>query len=475
MNHKKKNLILFTIPLFAVLLFALCSSLTNKPSPQQTRLQAISCVDPEPFYLGVTYGGDSVDEAKKLIDKVKTYTNLIVIQSGQWQMRPDKLSEVCDYAVNCKMNFIVYFGHQHATLRNSWLSTFNPAWENYFLGVYFGDEMGGKMLDDNVWFSNDLTFRNLNKFANGSFSVNLPETGSTVIYQPDGSIVLSKYSYDSTIGKTTFITYYTDGTVITEIQEKDNPRIQTENGRIDFTYEEIWKMRPFQTYDETAERFIHTHTTNFNVGLRPTWNITHFSSDYALYWFDYLSGYDVLLAQIGWNHTIAQDIALVRGAANMQNKDWGGIITWKYTQPPYLDSGSSIYEQMRVTYEAGAKYIIIFTYSEDMEGPYGTLQEEHFAALERFWNEVAQNTNVKQGSASAEAVLVLPHNYGWGMRHPNDNIWGLWKPDSTSAQIWQELQQKLAQYGIRLDIIYDDDRFSVEEKYSKVYLWNHTR
>ena len=40
-----------------------------------------------------------------------------------------------------------------------------------------------------------------------------------------------------------------------------------------------------------------------------------FTSDYALYWFDYLGGYDVVLAQLGWNYSRQINIALCRGAA----------------------------------------------------------------------------------------------------------------------------------------------------------------
>ena len=35
-----------------------------------------------PFYVGVTYCGNNVTEAKLLIDRVRNYTNLFVIQSG---------------------------------------------------------------------------------------------------------------------------------------------------------------------------------------------------------------------------------------------------------------------------------------------------------------------------------------------------------------------------------------------------------
>ena len=151
----------------------------------------------------------------------------------------------------------------------------------------------------------------------------------------------------------------------------------------------------------------------------------------------------MVLAELGWNNTVAQEIGLVRGAANLQDKSWGTIITWKYTQPPYLTSGEEMFEQMRTSYECGAEYVVVFNYAEDMEGPYGTLQEEHFQALERFWNEVVQNPNVVHGGVKAEAALVLPKNYGWGMRNPHDIIWGLWNTNSTSEQIWTQLQDKL--------------------------------
>jgi hypothetical protein len=56
-------------------------------------------------------------------------------------------------------------------------------------------------------------------------------------------------------------------------------------------------------------------------------------------------------------------------------------------RPTWIATKQS-YDQIRMAYEAGAEYIVIFNYAEDMEGPYGTLQEEHFVALEHFWNEV---------------------------------------------------------------------------------------
>lgn len=55
---------------------------------------------PHPFYVGVTYCGDSVEEAKLLIDKVKNYTNLFVLQSGTFLSNVKAIEEIGDYAVN---------------------------------------------------------------------------------------------------------------------------------------------------------------------------------------------------------------------------------------------------------------------------------------------------------------------------------------------------------------------------------------
>ena len=180
-----------------------------------------------------------------------------------------------------------------------------------------------------------------------------------------------------------------------------------------------------------------------------------------------------LLSWDGTN-TAAQEIGLVRGAANLQGKTWGTIITWTYTQPPYLASGDEMYDQMRLSYECGAQYVLVFNYAENMTGPYGTLQDEHFQALERFWNDVVNNSSVVHGRIKAEAALVLPRDFGWGMRNPNDKIWGLWNANSTSQQVWTQLQSKLAQYGSKLDIVYDDPAYPVVGRYSHVYYWNQT-
>jgi len=230
----------------------------------------------------------------------------------------------------------------------------------------------------------------------------------------------------------------------------------------------------YPDYNRAANMFITGFHMDDGFEAIETKSLDAFVSDYALYWFDYLAGYDVVLAQAGWNHTLVQDIALVRGAARMQNKTWGEMITWKYRHPPYLDSGEVIYEQMRTAYECGAEYIMIFNFPTLEGNDYGIMTDEHFDALERFWKDTVKNSEVIHGSIEAEAALVLPKNYGWGMRHQEDRIWGWWGPDNKSQQIWTISRQLLTQYGTALDIIYDDPTFPVTGKYPKIYYWNQT-
>ena len=429
-------------------------------------------VEPKPFYVGVTYGGESVEEAKQLIDKVENYTNLFVLLSGKLQECPEKINEICAYAASSKLHFILQFDFFRPSFFRNWLNTCEGHWGNWFLGVYFGDEMAGKMLGARVSFSGPNG--EISKMEDRSTSCYLPDD-SRCVFHPDGTIEVTHREHDRETGTMTktVLTYYPSGTVTAQIQEGDNEPTPLYDYNINYTHEELWNMRPFQTYDETAEMFTTENNRRLSNGPKNE-SITAFTSDFALHWFDYKAGYDVVLAQFGWNQTLEQDMALVRGAATLQNKTWGAIITWKYNHPPYLDSGGAIYNQMRTAYEAGAKYAVLFNYAKDMEGPYGTLQDEHFVALERFWNEVVQSSEVKQGSVEAEAVLVLPEDYGWGMRDLNDKIWGLWGPDEKSPQIWAISRTLLEQYGLCLDIVYEDSQLSVEGKYSKIFYWNQT-
>ena len=233
-------------------------------------------------------------------------------------------------------------------------------------------------------------------------------------------------------------------------------------------------------YINTTDFFEWVYKNDTGLTTLKAKGIPVFTSDYVLYWFDYLLGYDVILGELGWNQSTVQTIAMTRGAATMQNKDWGVTITWRYNGTgyndiPYLDTGDAIYQQMLTAYEAGAKYALIFNYpTYPPNNPYGIMMDEHFDALKRLWNDVNALSPEAHGSLKAEAALILPHDYGWGMRRADDKIWGAWGPDEKSPQIWSISRELLAHYGFGLDIIYEDSAFPFAGKYPTVYYWNET-
>jgi hypothetical protein len=232
-------------------------------------------------------------------------------------------------------------------------------------------------------------------------------------------------------------------------------------------------------YAEAANRFVNAIASYNSTLDAKSKGIKLFTSDFALYWWDYLAGYDTVFAELGWNISTNRQIALCRGAANTQGKDWGAIITWKTDNPPYLGSGQEIYQDMTAAYRAGAKYVIVFNYPKYPEtNPYGILSDEYFAAMQRFWQYVHVYSRAAYGVAEANTVLVLPKDYGWGMRRSpyiiQDMIWGLWQEDEKAPLILHNVNWLEERSNLQFDIIYEDSRFNYRDKYSTVYFWNST-
>ena len=83
-------------------------------------------------------------------------------------------------------------------------------------------------------------------------------------------------------------------------------------------------------------------------------------SDYSLYWFDYLAGYNTVLAELFGQQTDSQTLALVRGASDMQDKSWGVMIEPANQLPLNLQTGDQIYNELQEAYEHGAEYGVVF-------------------------------------------------------------------------------------------------------------------
>jgi hypothetical protein len=367
-------------------------------------------------YFGISFCGDTTTEAKMLIDKTKDYTNLFVLQSGPISKNETAINEVCDYAVDAGLDVIVFFGwfDPDCPWQIPWLDYAKNRWSEDFLGIYFFDEPGGIQTDSN-WTS---FFHRVEEL--------FPE-----FYQ----------------------------TIEEYIQETADQTVTRD-------------------YEEAKKRYVEYLLVHMQLNEIIDRSITSFTADYALYWFDYLAGYDTIFVELGWNHNIQKHIGLCRGAANAQQKDWGTIIVWKDLDPETNNgtykTGPEMLYDMLVSYEAGADYIIIFNYPTDPPGnPYGILTDEHFEVMQEFWNYMQRHPEEYE-KITAQAALVLPANYGWGMRRPDDRIWGYWGPDEKSQQIWELYHDLLVQYGLTLDIVYNDPNFPLEGVYQEIYYWNYT-
>ena len=199
-----------------------------------------------------------------------------------------------------------------------------------------------------------------------------------------------------------------------------------------------------------------------------------FSSDYALYWYDYLSGYDVIFGEFVGNHSREITTALCRGAAKTLTKDWGVMITWAGQLEPFLEEPEKVYTDMVFAYQNGAKYIVVFNSPENFsQAQYGGLTARQLDAIKEFWTykETAPNKQF-----SANAAYVIPKDYGYSFRGPNDRVWGKWELDSLSTPLWNDLNNQLTIYGSNLDIVYETKigNQTIKPPYDKLIFWNGT-
>ena len=365
---------------------------TNEKSP-----------DPE-FFVGVEYAIDnhSVEGCKRLVDRVKNFTNFFVVDSVGITFNITNLNKVCDYVYDSGLYFMVFFISIHYQQEDGdlvfrynyyphmWIADAKEKYGDKFLGAYAMDEPGGNQLDA-------------------------------------GSFQLVKEAED--------------------------------------------QMNATDTYLEWLRLHI-----SYYLYAKECEDITVLTSDYGLYWFDYKSGYDTLLAEFAWNHSRPLHVALCRGAANVQNKEWGVMVTWTYNDDPYIVSGIELYDDLIKAYHNGAKYAVIFDHP-DLYPEFGILTEEHFGNLTDFWNYVNSNPD-KHGTIKAEVAYVLPENFGFGFRNPDDTIWGLWSADTDerTEKIWSDVNQLLDEYDFSLDIVYSDPEFNddLKRRYDKIFFWNET-
>jgi len=200
-----------------------------------------------------------------------------------------------------------------------------------------------------------------------------------------------------------------------------------------------------------------------------------FTSDYALYWFDYQSDYSTVFGEFVGNESRQAVIALDRGAANSFNRPWGAIVTWN-SEFPNPESKTQLLSDLSTAYSEGAMYVVVFPFPTPGYS-YWTLPSFDFEALQIFWSNLS--TNPRQlGSTPAKAAYIVPIDYGFGFRSASDSIWGLFSSSSEpdTAKIWSDTQTLLTMYPDTLNIIYDNQTIikPTLHQYSKFFYYNQT-
>jgi hypothetical protein len=408
MNSKKLIAVLASLLLVAPVFL-------NQVRYQETQAQ----VNEPDVYVGVdmAYGGsgpNAVATAEALIDRVGGFTNLFIVGTTGLSYNAGYLGSVFQYAYDRGMSFMSFVPSGFSSMPPDFNYT------NYNITIPPETTPWGSK-NATRWFD----------YANANWTDHLLGFLAPTEDEPAGKML------DNASSRIVRIT--------------DEPVTPS-------NYSRIYHV---ENTDEAAEAFVSNYTSRVNTerNSRTLANQSYplFTCDYGLYWFDYQAGQDGIFAEFAYSYDRNLNMALTRGAAQVQNKQWGVIIVYNNTAqlPPYLESGSDLYADIVAAYDAGAKYIVIFdsnpNYSADI------LQPEHLTALQNFWTYI-HNSPRKSTPVTGRTALVLPANYGCGFRGPEDSVWGIWHPQNFSygETINSAIGNLLRQYGNKLDIIYDD-------------------
>ncbi len=365
--------------------------------------------------------------------------------------------------------------------------------------LYFGVDVAFESIDETIRIIDEVSsYTNL--FIIGCYGPLIPSNDSFPKYNETRLSYLSEYVYEKGLD----LIVYSDDPRFPSTEWLDNATANFGEKFLGiYYYDEPGGKQLDQAnypafyyaknFSDAADKYVNTvnwwlRSGLFSIGryLGNRTQIQLFTSDYGLYWFDYQAGYDTIFAEYGWNsgwedYSRQLNAALVRGAATAMDKDWGIMITWAYQQPPYMESGPELYQDMISAYQNGAKYIIVFDSNKDWTA--NVLQQDHFDAMKQFWEYTQANPRTEM-PINTRSVYVLPEDYGEGFRSPNDTFWGLWRSDFNVAEgsediitnIRMSIATLLRKLGPKLDIIYPRPDQIVESMgYENVFYWNDTR
>ncbi|MCW4024796.1 MAG: hypothetical protein NWF01_07160 [Candidatus Bathyarchaeota archaeon] len=409
---KSKAISVVLLSLLLVSMVFLYSTLTNNSAAQALDV-----------YVGVDMAyctAAGPDEAKSIIDQVSGFTNLFVVGTTGITDNSTVLNDVLQHAYDRGLSFLSFIPNTFGNVSDS----SNPDFVSQAA----------------QWL--EVAQANWGDHLLGFLHPVIDEPGAHILDNwPGGTVILIKApsGQSNVVSETnSYVTNYTTAT---------------------------------SKYETLLNNALHNSVLD---AINSTKKYPLFTSDNVLYWFDYKGGYDTIFAEFGWNNSRPLNVALCRGAAQMQNKDWGVIITYTYTKPPYLESGDDLYADMVYAYNSGAKYITIFNSNENYTQ--GILQPQHLQAMQRFW-EYAKTHPRNSYPVSERTAYVLPYGYAYGFRGPQDKVWGLWQSINEVDNFNQSVivNSLLQEYGDKLDIIYDDNLQPIDAcGYSALLYWNDT-
>jgi hypothetical protein len=238
------------------------------------------------------------------------------------------------------------------------------------------------------------------------------------------------------------------------------------------------EVKSADSYAEAAEGYVEVLAPELEYYQEAGQEVL--TADYGLYWFDYRAGYDVVLAEFGWNNSREQQIALCRGAARTFDRDWGAIVTWTYSNfsgSPFIGSAPELYSDLLMAYNCGAKYAVVFNYPQLASAEFGILTQEHLDALKSFWSYISNHPPSDPDSGKVHTAYVLPSDYGFGFRRPDDTVWGLWNGDDQTRQIYGDVEALITQHGTGFDIVcnYPNLVADLKGRYDALIFWNGTK
>jgi len=360
-------------------------------------------------YVGIDVAYDTPN-IEAIINKVSSYTNLFILGCTAITQNQTRLDSVCQYLYEKKMNFIVY--------------------QDIPLGYFTST---GQLFNQ--------TPNQPKNFTRPIFSSTVSNWTQTA-KERWGSLFLGFYFIDEVAGR----------------------QLDLAPGWVEVTNA--------SDYLDAANQFnarVSGSIKWFHGGYSDWQGLSLFSSDYALYQYDYDVGYDTIFAQLGWNYSRQLNIALCRGAATAADKDWGAIIAWEYTQSPYIESANALYNDLVLAYNNGAKYITVF--DSNLNYTSSILTIDHYNAIQQFW-QYAKDHPRTISFTNQRVAFVLPEGYGYGFRGPTDNIWGLWPSDSFSTQLSTSVSNMLNKYGENLDIVYNQTQLD-DLGYQQLIFWDN--